>query len=70
MLNGFSGTVQNDGYPAYWSYNNKRLRELGLEKLEISCCWAHARRKFHEAKAESALAGDMLKRFALESNSA
>ena len=61
MLNGFRGIVQNDGYPAYWSYNNKRLRELGLEKLEIGCCWAHARRKFHEAKAESALARDMLK---------
>jgi hypothetical protein len=61
MLGEFNGTMQNDGYAAYWCYNEKRRRELGLEMLEISCCWAHARRKFHEAKAESALARDMLK---------
>ncbi len=61
MLNDFNGTIQIDGYAAYWSYNHKRRRELDLEELVISCCWAHARRKFHEAKAESALARDMLK---------
>jgi transposase len=61
MLGEFNGTMQNDGYAAYWCYNEKRRRELGLEMLEISCCWAHARRKLHEAKAESALAREMLK---------
>lgn len=56
MLNGFNGTMQIDGYPAYWSYNTDRSVTFNLQALEISCCWAHARRKFFEAKAESDLA--------------
>ena len=44
----FSGTVQCDGYAAYPSFAN---RSEG--RITLAACWAHARRKFHEA-AESA----------------
>ena len=67
MLGKYEGTVQTDGYAAYESHNKSRPDG---RRFKLGNCWAHARRKFHEAKAESALAGDMLKRFALESNSA
>ena len=43
----FSGTVQCDGYSAYPSFAN---RSDG--RITLAACWAHARRKFHEA-AES-----------------
>jgi transposase len=43
----FSGTVQCDGYAAYPSFAN---RSEG--RITLAACWAHARRKFHEA-AES-----------------
>jgi transposase len=39
----FSGVIQCDGYAAYESY----ARTHGLE---VAACWAHARRKFYEAK--------------------
>ena len=60
MLNEFDGTIQNDGYAGYWSYNKFRSMVLKKKELEISCCWAHARRKFFEAKAESKFAKEML----------
>jgi len=60
MLNEFDGTIQNDGYAGYWSYNKYRCVKLEKKALEISCCWAHTRRKFFEAKAESNLARKML----------
>lgn len=44
----FSGTVQCDGYQAYPSFAR---RSEG--RITLAACWAHARRKFHEA-AESA----------------
>jgi transposase len=40
----FSGTVQCDGYSAYPSFAN---RSEG--RITLAACWAHARRKFHEA---------------------
>ena len=40
----FSGTVQCDGYVAYPSFAN---RSEG--RITLAACWAHARRKFHEA---------------------
>jgi transposase len=40
----FSGTVQCDGYAAYPSFAN---RSEG--RITLAACWAHARRKFHEA---------------------
>jgi transposase len=44
----FNGTVQCDGYQAYPSFAK---RSEG--RITLAACWAHARRKFHEA-AESA----------------
>lgn len=40
----FSGTLQCDGYRAYETYRNQHQR------IELLGCWAHVRRKFHEAK--------------------
>jgi len=39
----FSATLQCDGYAAYESYARRR-------GLIVAACWAHARRKFHQAK--------------------
>ncbi len=56
VLKDFKGTVQCDGYGAYTSYAK------GKKDIEIACCWAHARRKFHEAKDETpGVAGWFLK---------
>jgi transposase len=44
----FTGTVQCDGYSAYRSFANKRNGTI-----ELAGCWAHARRKFHEALEQS-----------------
>jgi len=56
MLAGFSGTVQCDGYGVYTSYARKRMALVEASKsdkpIEISGCWAHARRKFHDALEE------------------
>ena len=41
----FSGTLQCDGYRAYTSFQNQRAGPL-----ELAACWAHARRKFIEAR--------------------
>lgn len=41
----FTGTVQCDGYVAYPSFAN---RSEG--RITLAACWAHARRKIHEAK--------------------
>lgn len=40
----FTGTVQCDGYQAYPSFAR---RSEG--RITLAACWAHARRKFHEA---------------------
>lgn len=40
----FTGTVQCDGYQAYPSF----ARRSG-GRITLAACWAHARRKFHEA---------------------
>jgi len=45
MLDGFTGTVQSDGYAAYSSYAQDK-------PIELAGCWAHARRKFHNALDE------------------
>jgi len=55
-LNGFSGVVQSDGYTAYGSY----LKRHPEADVELAACWAHARRKFHEAQNESPFAARML----------
>lgn len=41
----FSGTLQCDGYKAYPSFQKQRAGPL-----ELAGCWAHARRKFYEAR--------------------
>ena len=43
LLHGFRGTLQTDAYAAYDSWAS---REDGIT---LAACWAHARRKFHEA---------------------
>jgi transposase len=55
-LKGFRGVVQSDGYSAYGSYLKRHPRA----EVELAACWAHARRKFHEARNESPFAARML----------
>jgi hypothetical protein len=43
MLKSFAGTFQSDGYGLYESLKRDRT------DLRRVACWAHARRKFHEA---------------------
>ena len=47
LLNGYEGILQSDAYEAYISFarNNENVFRVG--------CWAHARRKFHEALDEA-----------------
>ncbi len=50
---GFTGTVQSDAYSAYRAFANSRG-----EAIELAGCWAHLRRKFHEAlEASPRIAG-------------
>jgi transposase len=44
----FQGTVQCDGYSAYRAFANRRHGTI-----ELAGCWAHVRRKFHEALEQS-----------------
>ena len=44
----FDGTVQCDGYSAYRAFANGRNG-----RIELAGCWAHVRRKFHEALEQS-----------------
>jgi hypothetical protein len=43
ILDGFSGTLQVDGYAGY-----NRLLKRPARDVELAYCWAHARRKLHE----------------------
>lgn len=43
MLYNFKGYLQSDGYDAYEAFDK-------IEGVTTLCCWAHARRKFFEAK--------------------
>jgi len=44
----FKGKLQCDGYAAYRAFANGRAGAI-----ELAGCWAHVRRKFHEALAQS-----------------
>jgi transposase len=55
-LKDFEGVVQSDGYGAYEAYEK---RHPGAA-IELAACWAHARRKFHDAQNESPFAARML----------
>ena len=52
----FRGTVQCDGYAAYASYARNKQR------LTLAACWAHARRKFYEARDQAPGVADWLLR--------
>jgi len=56
MLKNFRGTMQCDGYGAYSSYVKTR------REIQLACCWAHARRKFYEARDECPAQADWLLR--------
>jgi transposase len=43
----FNGTLQCDGYAAYRAFANRR------DGIALAGCWAHVRRKFHEALEQS-----------------
>jgi transposase len=43
----FSGTIQCDGYSAYRAFADRRCG------IALAGCWAHVRRKFHEALEQS-----------------
>ena len=45
----FTGTIQCDGYNAYPAFANRRNGAI-----KLAACWAHARRKFHQALEERA----------------
>ena len=51
-LTGFGGIIQSDGYSAYEAYRKRHPQA----ELVFAACWAHVRRKFHEARTESPLA--------------
>lgn len=57
-LENFDGVIQTDGYESYVTYNKSRDDD---RKLTHACCWAHARRKFHESQDGSPLAKAVLK---------
>jgi transposase len=53
----FTGTVQCDGYAGYRAFANSRG-----QTIQLAGCWAHVRRKFHEALASAPrLAGWLLR---------
>lgn len=56
LLDGFEGVLQSDGYAAYPAFAaaNPAVNWVG--------CWAHARRKYHEAQAESPKAARLVLR--------
>ena len=51
FLGSFKGTLQTDGYGAY-----RALAEKRLDDIQLAHCWAHVRRKFHEATDRPKLA--------------
>jgi len=60
MCGNFKGKLQSDGYIAYPSFVATH------EAIDLAGCWAHARRKFHEAQEDApALAGWFLHQIGL-----
>jgi transposase len=60
FLKHFKGRLQTDGYYAYESLAKERKGELTLV-----ACWAHCRRGFHEALAETKLAAWFVRQIGL-----
>ena len=64
----FTGTIQCDGYVAYRAFANRRG-----QTIELAGCWAHVRRKFHEAleaspRLASWLLGQIQQLYRVETN--
>jgi len=59
FLKSFRGKLQTDGYAAYESLAKER------DDLVLVGCWAHTRRGFHEALAESKLAAWFVRQIGL-----
>lgn len=53
MLHNFKGYLQTDGYDAYETFDK-------VEGITTLCCWAHARRKFFEAKQYDTVHADLI----------
>ena len=47
----FTGTIQYDGYAGYGAFADRRPGEAG--PITLAGCWAHVRRKFHDALEQS-----------------
>jgi len=47
----YQGILQTDGYAAYGTY--QRLAAQRRQPIILAACWAHTRRKFHEAREQS-----------------
>ena len=47
----FTGTIQCDGYAGYGAFADRRSGEAG--PILLAGCWAHVRRKFHDALEQS-----------------
>ena len=60
MLSTFQGQLQSDGYAGYEAFYAKPLNQKLRAGVERAGCWAHARRKFHEAREGSPLAVQVL----------
>jgi len=56
LLRGFRGVLQSDAYPAYGNFAREN------PGVEVAGCWAHARRRFHEARKESPVQADFVLR--------
>jgi transposase len=52
----FKGTVQCDGYAAYASFARRK------KHIQLAACWAHARRKFYEAREQDPIMAGWLLR--------
>lgn len=60
MLSTFRGQLQSDGYAGYEAFYSKPGNQALRDQVERAGCWAHARRKFHEAREGSPLAVQVL----------
>jgi len=59
VLDGFSGILVTDGYAAYQTLRDVLVRERA-GPIVLAHCWAHVRRKFHDAEPAWPQAATML----------
>jgi len=61
----FQGTLQTDGYQAYTAFQKQRdgpAFDRSQQPVQLASCWAHARRKFYQARdRDPRLAGWILR---------